>query len=281
MDTSNIIEQLKNCELDILRHYIIACLELNVSYYLLGGTMLGAVRHGGFIPWDDDIDVAMPRKDYEIFIHKGQALLPDNLFIQTHETDPEFPAAYAKIRNSDTTFIESGLRNRKINHGVWIDVFPLDYYPKDPNRRLILRNRWNRYSFRIARACYSRTPQNEKSSLIKKAEREIRALLYSIMLPDVEGTILKREKMIKSEPESGFYVNWSGAWGKKEVAPVSWFGAGVTLKFEDIYCMVPAEYDKWLKQVYGNYMQFPPEEKRISHHYVDKIDLNKPYTESN
>ena len=113
----------------MLQEFIDVCTVLNLKYYALGGTLLGVVRHRGFIPWDDDIDVGMPRADYEIFIAKAQMLLADGYFLQTFKTDKEFPANFAKIRNNNTTFIETSIGHLHVNHGVFIDVFPLDYYP--------------------------------------------------------------------------------------------------------------------------------------------------------
>ena len=83
--------------------------------------------------------------------------------------------------------------------------------------------------------------------------------------------------MITSVPKSNIYVNWSGAWGQKEVAPVDWYGEGLMTTFEGLQCRIPIEYDKWLSQVYGNYMELPPVEKRIGHHYSEGLDLNTPY----
>ena len=124
-------KRLKEIELAIFRAFIDVCDKLNLKYYLLAGTLLGAVRHQGFIPWDDDIDVGMPREDYEIFVEKGQALLPKEYFIQTFKTDPDYAANFAKIRNCGTTFLETSVRNCNINHGVFIDVFPLHVYSAD------------------------------------------------------------------------------------------------------------------------------------------------------
>ena len=120
------LNELKKSELEIFKSFLTVCEKLNVKYYLVEGTLLGAVRHKGFIPWDDDIDVGMLREDYELFIEKATEFLPENLFLQTYITDTEYSHGFAKIRNSQTTFIESNVRDCKINHGIYIDIFPLD-----------------------------------------------------------------------------------------------------------------------------------------------------------
>ena len=96
-------------ELEILKEFIGVCANLNLRYFLAGGSVLGTIRHNGFIPWDDDIDVIMPRKDYEIFLEKGQSLMQKQFFIQTYKTEPDYVMGFAKIRNSNTTFIEKSL----------------------------------------------------------------------------------------------------------------------------------------------------------------------------
>ena len=119
-------ERLKAIELDILKAFIDVCKKNSLNYYLLGGSCLGAVRHHGIIPWDDDIDVGLLRADYNKFMEVGQKYLPEHYFLQNYRTDPEYYVNFAKIRDSRTTFIESSLKNLHINHGVYIDVFPLD-----------------------------------------------------------------------------------------------------------------------------------------------------------
>ena len=118
--------------------------ELKVPYYMQGGTMLGAIRHRGFIPWDDDVDVAMPREDYEIFIKEAPKLLSEHLFLQNYHTEPYYPLLMSKIRNSNTTFIEPLLSKIPMHHGVYIDIFPLDGYPGDR----ILQERIEREKYR-------------------------------------------------------------------------------------------------------------------------------------
>ena len=123
---NNDLNELKRIELEMLKTFIKICKKHNFMYFLVGGTCLGSVRHGGFIPWDDDIDVGMPRSDYNKFIKIASEELPGNMFLQTFFTDEQYPCAFAKIRNNDTTFIEKGLRKSNINHGIYIDIFPLD-----------------------------------------------------------------------------------------------------------------------------------------------------------
>ena len=124
-------QRIKEIELEIFKVFLDIANKLDIKYYLIGGTLLGAVRHKGFIPWDDDIDVGLPRKDYEKFIAEAQKYLPDYYFLQTYETDPEYPLSFAKIRDSRTTYLETALNNKKINHGVFFDIFPLDFYPEN------------------------------------------------------------------------------------------------------------------------------------------------------
>ena len=109
-------------ELDLLRAFVGCCEEMGLRYFVVQGTLLGAVRHGGFIPWDDDIDVGLFREDFDRFVHDGQKHLPSSFFVQTCISDPEFPQGFAKVRDSNTTFVETTSRTLKINHGIYIDA---------------------------------------------------------------------------------------------------------------------------------------------------------------
>lgn len=269
------LEQLKQIELDILKQFIEVCQKLNLTYFVLGGTMLGAVRHKGFIPWDDDIDVGMPRQDYEVFLQKAQALLPESYFLQTHKTDPEYPLNFAKIRNSNTTFIESSMANRNINHGVYIDVFPLDFYPDSKLQQSLFDIRLKLLHFRMRSEFV--IPKEYKASVLKKAVQNGLMGLAKLIFPSAQKAIEKREKLMKSYTHTSFLANFCGAWGKREIVPASWYGEGKVCSFENLSVRIPVQAEKWLTQVYGNYRQLPPKEKQISHHYTDKIDLEHSY----
>lgn len=269
--TEKQLQEIKQIELDLLKSFISVCEKLNLKYYVIGGTLLGAVRHKGFIPWDDDIDIGMPRKDYEVFLKRGQALLPEDFFLQCLDSDPDIPFNFAKIRNSNTTFQETSVRKIKINHGVYIDIFPLDFYPTSKNAIWRLKIKKFIFKVRIATVLHI---DSLKGKLAK-----IAGAILALRYPKYQSAIRKREELYKATSKGGLYANHSGAWGDKEIMPCEWYGDGVCLEFEGLTVCAPKEYDKWLTQVYGDYMQLPPPEKRQPHHYVDIFDLNKSYKE--
>ena len=158
MITNNIIinkeetQKLKEIQLKMLKEFINICNKLDLKYYVIGGTALGTIRHNGFIPWDDDIDVGMPRHDYEKFILMGQSLLSQGYFIQTHISDPLYPNNFAKIRDSSTTFIEQVVKDIDMHHGVYLDVFPLDGVAPSKLKKLFFKLKNKLYSSKIREA---------------------------------------------------------------------------------------------------------------------------------
>ena len=260
--------ELQKVELDIFKIFIGICEKLEIKYYLIAGTLLGAVRHNGFIPWDDDIDVGLVREDYERFISEAPGLLPDHIFLQTNKTDPQFPHVYAKLRNENTTFIECSVKDNKMSHGVFIDVFPLDRC--DPNKL-------NSRVFRLKKKIYSM----RRSSLFKNDQLDVKRRLIrlacKIICPSSNAAIARLDKLYRSMPDGKYLVNFSGIYGKREIMPTEWYEDGVQLQFEDVKAVVPKEYDKWLTQVYGDYMTPPPVEKRGIQHQVHMIDTETSY----
>ena len=268
---NHLSRELKRIEMDILAQFLRICGELNLRYYIIGGTLLGAVRHRGFIPWDDDIDVGMPRADYEVFLREGQKYLGNPYFLQTYLTDPEFTVNFAKIRNTNTTFLETSLRGRHMNHGVYIDIFPLDFYPDDrrTEKKLRLKN-WF-YSGRIAATFYYNQPLPLHS--------RVKHFACRLVHPSVSSVLQAREELFCFVKNGSRVVNHCGAWGDKEIMPSQWYGEGCELEFEGLKVTGPKDYHNYLTQMYGDYMKLPPEEERKGHHYCDVIDLAKPYTE--
>ncbi|MBE6732995.1 MAG: LicD family protein [Ruminococcaceae bacterium] len=266
-------QKLKSVELEILKYFIDICEKENIQYFLIGGTALGAVRHKGFIPWDDDIDVGMPRADYEKFISVAQKYLPEYYFLQNFYTDQNYPNNFSKIRDSRTAFIETSCRNIDMNHGVYIDIFPLDGYPatKLPSKIFDFKKK----------LINSRISMVFETYQAKSLKSKIALFLLKIVYPNYRTAVRSRETLYKkyNYSDSRYVVNHGGAWGRKEIVLKSYFGNGALGEFENLKVIIPENYDQYLKNVYGDYMTLPPKENRKGHHYCTVIDLEKSYIE--
>ena len=264
------IEKMRQVQLKILNAFVDVCEKNNLNYFLIAGTLLGAVRHKGFIPWDDDIDVGMPRADYDKFAEIANQELPSTMFYQSIETEPEYRYFFSKIRYNNSKFTENHSKHLNINHGVYIDVFPIDgcsnsykLATKHMKRFLFLRRL---YSIDIL-------SRSEKNVGIK-AKLGARVLkIYAGMLGDKR--ILKRaDKLIKrySTEESELWAALPGTYRNKEIHKREIIFDRTIPKMTAEFCgqkyvsvSKPKEY---LKGMYNNYMELPPVEKRISHHEI-------------
>ncbi len=273
------LQKMKKLETAMLASFVEVCGKLGLRYYLMGGTLLGAVRHQGFIPWDDDIDVAMPRADYEVFMREGQRHLPEHLFLQNICTDAHYCMNFAKIRDCRTTMVEYSVHKHPMNHGVFIDIFPLDYYPEDARSQKAMD--LNQRLFKLRLRAEVTIPPQSRSRFPRNLPADCATALAWLRYPSFRKALETREALQREAKPSKLWANYCGAWGKKEIMPMEWYGAGTPLSFEGMTVMGPKHYDKWLTQVYGDYMQLPPVEKRVGHHYAQAIDLETPYTEYN
>lgn len=259
--TMETIKKLQQIELEMFEFFVQICNKENLQYYLLGGTLLGAVRHKGFIPWDDDIDVGMPRADYERFLLCAQKYLPKGYFLQTYKTDKEYPFPYAKICNTKTVYKEVALQHLKMHHGVWIDIFPLDYYPI---KSFLFYLKFHFLEKRTSCRFKIKTTLKQKF---------YQMISYAIC-PSWHKAVEKRDNLMRSGLKNiNLTANFCGAWGNKEIVPTEWYGEGTELTFEHLKVNGPFQYHKWLTQVYGNYMQLPPIEKRTVCHNPVEIKL--------
>lgn len=266
------LEKLKTKQLEILKVFIECCEKLNLRYFLAFGTLIGAVRHEGFIPWDDDIDLYMPREDYDIFIEKYYDYVPKNYFMQTMESDPLYALNFGKFRDSNTTLIEKHVLNVDINHGVFIDVFPLDGYIKGYNKVLDLRVKENPLF-----------EEPDKNLIVNKLNSINKKLVYRIgeVIPNKLKSDISKKAIPKDTPtydECDYVASLADGFS---IIPLkkSLFGNGVKLKFENMYVKVPENYHEYLTILYGDYMKLPPKDQREPHHNFHFVDTEKGFRE--
>lgn len=264
--------ELQKVELEMLKIFLDICEQLHMTYYLVCGSALGAVKYQGFIPWDDDLDVALPRPDYERFCKEAPALLPSHIFLQNYRSDPQFPMIYSKLRHSGTTYVETSVSNLSINHGVYIDIFPLDGYPKEKALQDIFEKEKRKYELR--RLSCLNVKLSWKARLFVLTERLCGVHRHPSRFVD------RFEQHILKCPieESALWCNYGNWQGKLEYAPRQQYGDGTWMKFEGLTVRIPEKFDEYLTQKYGDWRAEIPEEKQVGHHYYEVIDLERPYT---
>ena len=262
------IKQIQQCEIDILKQVDRICKKYNLQYFAIGGTALGAVRHGGFIPWDDDIDIGMRRKDYEKFLTIAKNELPEGYYLQNFYTEPNTPFYFTKIRKDGTKFVEYYLKDYDIHHGIFVDIFPFDHIPNNPQIEKI--HYWvSRILYQLflskslSTVCSSRFEQ--QGNYKKNYKYYIRKWMHVLLIP-VPKTLLfkaldKSSRMFNHQPTKriGHIVRRRLAVSKKVLCPLKW------MDFDSVQMPVPKDYDAYLTNQFGDYMKLPSEEQRYGH----------------
>lgn len=264
------MNELQNKLLNIMIWFHEICEKNNLTYFMLGGTMLGAVRHKGFIPWDDDMDVGMPRKDYMKFISLTSKLDDKNYLVESiYKSGKGFSYPACKIYDKTTTLIEH--TRRPLKRGIFLDVFPLDAVDFEPKK---IKSILLKHKFLLAQ----RAALRKGRKLLKNL-----SVAFSRVIPYSDKLIIKRlilldKKIINLKTKnSSNYANFYGAWGIKEVIPISVFGRPKLYEFEGKHFYGPERFDDYLRNLYSNYLELPPIEKRKTHHDFIMMDLEKPF----
>ena len=268
------IEQVWKVEQEILDVIHRICTEHGLRYSLAYGTLIGAVRHGGFIPWDDDIDLLMPRDDYEKLLSIWNDVAPEEYILQNDRTNPDYTNTFTKIRKDHTTFLQTDAEREKGYHkGVFVDIFPGDRVAPGKISGLL------QYIACAVNLLYTRGYTSGSTGTIGMVERILLAI-PKIIRPSIR---IAAEK---------FICRWNDRKELKWFFPCTIVAArryhAATL-FDELkqiqfcgkqYCCI-ADHDAYLRLEYGEYMRLPPEEDRVWKHHPVIIDFEHNYEELN
>ena len=249
---------IKECHkllLGIAKEFDAICTKHNIPYYMLGGTMLGAIRHKGLIPWDDDMDFGVPYEHYNQLIDILEKELPERYKCFTHNNCESVKSPFAKISDTQTRINDPRIKlpiEKQI--GVNIDIFPLySCEPEDAKIKDIHK------VGKVAQVLFVEPPtKNRLKSLIKQILR--------ILCPISNSFLINKRLSIAAGLKKGNYLaNIFGRWKEKEIIPVEWYGENVRFQFEDTTLCGIKEYDKYLTSLYNHYMELPPVGSRFCH----------------
>ena len=264
--------------IDVLSAFIRICEAQGLRYFCAGGTAIGAVRHQGMIPWDDDIDVFMPRPDYDRFLRLAAQSMPEGYEVLSPYATKDYPMYFAKMCNARTTLLE----NERIPcvFGLYIDIFPLDGACDDIETCYREKRRFKRLMNKLE-AVSTHNSFGEYIGLLTK-RREwgrfavktvafcCRSWLRRWLLKQMDSIAYGHDYALSSR-----VVTYSGAYQRQEIYPKAWLETPQMFAFEGLMVNLPHDYDAYLRHFFGDYMTLPPVEQRASHHQKVFFDLDK------
>lgn len=255
--------------LHVLREVTRVLEELNIPYFMQGGTMLGAIRHGGFIPWDDDVDLGIPRADYDRLLKDVSSRLPENLELRTYDDETDHHYYFARIVDTRYQIRRMGSIEERLEN-IWVDLFPLDGMPNG-----CISRQWHKMRLLLTRlkfhlSCF------EKVNIKRPGRPLVERIIIRVAMVTRVGKwwntrkqLDKMDRLLKKYPpeKSNYLVNFTGQTSFKfnEMFKKEIYGQGKEYPFEDMVLVGPAQYDAYLKSLYGDYMTPPKEADRNAH----------------
>lgn len=274
VQTDVITKKLHSCQLLLAAELKRICEKNNIKYFMIAGTLLGAVRHKGFIPWDDDMDFAIMREDFSKFLSVCKAELGDDFILQDMFSDEHYALPVAKLLLKGTNFTERNASKNKAQKGIFIDIFPYDSIPDDEK----LRNKHSRNTYFLKRFFLAKQGYSipEKGQTLKRIIYALLRFMSFFVTKNYIRNKLDKELRRFENQNTKRVAAMGGAYGyTKESVERKWFNETVELPFEDITLSAPKAYTEYLTYFYGDYMTPPPEDKRFNRHGAVELDFGE------
>lgn len=258
------LDEVKSISLEILKEIDDLCRKHGITYFLAYGTLIGAIRHKGFIPWDDDIDIWVPIEHYESLLNVLEKESKYQLLSSL--TNQNWPHAFSKLSHSGTKIVNIQENSLNLERGVAVDLFPLHYYSKNTINftRLRFCSKMSYWLYMSRRGiCDQRN--NVKHKVIKLVTNILR-------LFNMDELYWKKRltKLMFANKDSDYVGFFGSLYGKRDIHSKELFSKAIRVEFEGASVLIPEKYDDILRNLYGNYMQMPPKEKRVTHHNVKR-----------
>lgn len=262
------LRELQLCELQLVKAVLSICERHQLTVFMMGGTFLGAVRHKGFIPWDDDVDLGMSREDYETFLRVAPQELPQGYILRHFAKDPDMPYYPAQVVDPSFEILDTSAQIAK-TRSAWIDLFPLDGMPKGKMgcffhkyRLLYLRMmlKFSQFS-QVVAVNLAHRPLHERILIAVGKHLHLESRL------DTNKRMHLIDRCLKKYPyeTASQVVNFMGAYKFREMFPKKIYDSLSEYPFEDLQLLAPSDYDTVLRQMYGDYMKPPPQNEQNKH----------------
>ena len=265
------LRELQIAELDGLNFFDDFCRSHGLTYFLCGGCLIGSIRNKGFVPWDDDIDVLMPRPDYEQFLRLYKEENPSKRFVLLDgDKENTYGNIFAVIADTDHTLIKEYQKDMDMPHGIPLDIFPIDGLASGKMAR------YTQYMWTMIYSLF-------RSGIVPKNQGALLSFGSKVLLGIFRGKNIrykiwkfaeKRMSRYNFETSENVAELCAGFYFMKKVYPRSIYDGVTEVEFEGRRYLAMKNYDEYLKIPFGNYMELPPEEKRVAHHDIIELELN-------
>lgn len=275
---------IRQIQLELLSEVDRLCNTYHIRYCIGYGTLLGAVRHKGYIPWDDDADILMLREDYEKFKACCRKHLKASLFLQDHETDEKYLWGYAKMRNLNTRYVRVGQEHIACRDGVFIDIFPLDGVPN----ALPLQAAQDFLCFALRKCLWAKVGRRQRRTGLKRAGYAVLSVIPKEKIYGIYNKLVSLSNQKKRKRVRCLLFTAPGKhWGKRK-NPLKerygfrreWIEDRIRFDFESLRLWGSRDYQEYLTYLYGDYMKLPPKEKRLAHAPVSSLDLSRIWNDT-